>query len=211
MLKIKRAAMFGLDARIALAIFGALSVISGAALYSAIQTAKAEALHQYFLNIVKASEAYLLDNGKFLSQKNTTTVNVGDLVINRESLTTWKGPYISSTATLTDTLKDSITRQISVDAIGHMALQKKDIWAVNNTWQNCAAIGDENCAEYIGIGYYNASTGDAGFVKLKQMFSKLDKLIDNNDGERSGKIRYLYANPNNHYLYYQGLLRKREI
>lgn len=32
-----KGAMFGLDARIALAIFGALSVISGAALYSAIQ------------------------------------------------------------------------------------------------------------------------------------------------------------------------------
>tara|TARA_Y100001960_G_scaffold319101_1_gene389950 strand:- start:3597 stop:3728 length:132 start_codon:yes stop_codon:yes gene_type:complete len=38
----KKAAMFGLDARIALAIFGALSVISGAVLYSAIQDAKAE-------------------------------------------------------------------------------------------------------------------------------------------------------------------------
>tara|TARA_Y100001960_G_scaffold323342_1_gene401616 strand:- start:381 stop:521 length:141 start_codon:yes stop_codon:yes gene_type:complete len=34
-----KGAMFGLDARIALAIFGALSVISSAALYSAIQEA----------------------------------------------------------------------------------------------------------------------------------------------------------------------------
>ena len=32
--------MFDLDARIALVIFGALSVISGAELYSSIQTAK---------------------------------------------------------------------------------------------------------------------------------------------------------------------------
>lgn len=36
----KKGAMFGLDARIALAIFGALSVISGAALYSAYKTQK---------------------------------------------------------------------------------------------------------------------------------------------------------------------------
>jgi hypothetical protein len=36
--------MFGLDARIALAIFGALSVISGAALYSAIQDARVTAI-----------------------------------------------------------------------------------------------------------------------------------------------------------------------
>lgn len=35
----KKSAMFGLDARIALAIFGALSVITGAALYSAINKA----------------------------------------------------------------------------------------------------------------------------------------------------------------------------
>jgi len=40
-----KGAMFGLDSRIALAIFGALSVISGAALYSAIQEAKATALY----------------------------------------------------------------------------------------------------------------------------------------------------------------------
>jgi hypothetical protein len=33
----KKGAMFGLDARIALAIFGALSVISGASLYSEIK------------------------------------------------------------------------------------------------------------------------------------------------------------------------------
>ena len=37
MIFFKRGAMFGLDARIALAIFGALLVISSAALYSAIQ------------------------------------------------------------------------------------------------------------------------------------------------------------------------------
>ena len=63
----KKGAMFGLDARIALAIFGALSVISGAALYSAIQSAKAEQYRQYFVELVKASEAYYLDTGSQLS------------------------------------------------------------------------------------------------------------------------------------------------
>ena len=36
----KKGAIFGLDERIALAIFGALSVISGSALYSAIKDAR---------------------------------------------------------------------------------------------------------------------------------------------------------------------------
>lgn len=53
---LRKAAMFGLDARIALAIFGALSVISGAVLYSAIKQAKTEALRQYFVELIKVSE-----------------------------------------------------------------------------------------------------------------------------------------------------------
>ncbi len=44
--QLNKGAMFGLDARIALAIFGALSVISGAALYSAIKQAKVTQVNQ---------------------------------------------------------------------------------------------------------------------------------------------------------------------
>ena len=50
----KKGAIFGLDARIALTIFGALSVISGAALYSAIQESKVVALYTEFQEIGKA-------------------------------------------------------------------------------------------------------------------------------------------------------------
>lgn len=67
----KKAAMFGLDARIALAIFGALSVISGAALYSAIQDAKATALLSEMNEIGKAWESYLLDAGQDLPKGAT--------------------------------------------------------------------------------------------------------------------------------------------
>ena len=55
----KKGAMFGLDARIALAIFGALSVISGAALYSAIQDAQATAMIVRLNEVGKAFGAVL--------------------------------------------------------------------------------------------------------------------------------------------------------
>ena len=58
--------MFGLDARIALAIFGALSVISGAALYSAIQQAKVTETVTELDNISKAWAQYYLDTGEVL-------------------------------------------------------------------------------------------------------------------------------------------------
>ncbi|MCP4355234.1 MAG: hypothetical protein GY793_06305 [Proteobacteria bacterium] len=52
-----KGAMFGLDARVALAIFGALSVITGAALYSAISAAKGARYSHFFNELVKATEA----------------------------------------------------------------------------------------------------------------------------------------------------------
>lgn len=61
----KKGAMFGLDARISLAIFGALSVISGAALYSAIQNSKATALYVQLSELGKAWESYYIDTGLF--------------------------------------------------------------------------------------------------------------------------------------------------
>lgn len=59
-----KGAMFGLDARIALAILGALSVISGAALYSAIQEAKITKLLATFNEFEKGLASYLLDVGE---------------------------------------------------------------------------------------------------------------------------------------------------
>lgn len=95
----KKAAMFGLDARIALAIFGALSVISGAALYSAIQQSKVVAIVTEMQEVEKAVEAYYLDTGNFLPPITGATsaydLDMTPLVENSESLSGWKGPYLS--------------------------------------------------------------------------------------------------------------------
>ena len=96
----KKGAMFGLDARIALAIFGALSVISSAALYSAIQEAKVMAFYTDLLEIGKAWEQYNLDLARDLTivKSSGCSVNcfykVKDLQENTSSLRWWKGPYL---------------------------------------------------------------------------------------------------------------------
>jgi len=95
MIRLQKGAMFGLDARIALAIFGALSVISGAALYSAIQNSKVTVVVADLTELAKAVEAYVLDTG------SDVLVHAGDqakiilLVDNTESIANWNGPYIS--------------------------------------------------------------------------------------------------------------------
>ena len=58
----QRGAMFGLDARIALAIFGGLSVVAGAAIISAITETGASALATELDNIEKGYVHYVLEN-----------------------------------------------------------------------------------------------------------------------------------------------------
>jgi len=98
-IKTKRGAMFGLDARIALAIFGALSVISGAALYNAIQEAKVVALITEINEIGKAYNSYRLDIGTNVGtlggagDPNDEIVRFKDLI--ESSVSGWQGPYLS--------------------------------------------------------------------------------------------------------------------
>tara|TARA_Y100001960_G_scaffold250277_1_gene266546 strand:+ start:14111 stop:14701 length:591 start_codon:yes stop_codon:yes gene_type:complete len=94
----KKAAMFGLDARIALAIFGALSVISGAALYSAITSANVTQRLTQIKEVEKAIEQYYLDTGSMLPF--STTIPTADLsayalVEKPAGVTGWNGPYVS--------------------------------------------------------------------------------------------------------------------
>tara|TARA_Y100001960_G_C14446803_1_gene715344 strand:- start:140 stop:682 length:543 start_codon:yes stop_codon:yes gene_type:complete len=94
---LKKGAMFGLDARIALAIFGGLSVISGAALFSAIEKSKITRMMTDANELGKAAEAYLLDTGSYIPKSVDypgSSLHSNALIENTESLPGWKGPYI---------------------------------------------------------------------------------------------------------------------
>ena len=93
----KKGAMFGLDARIALAIFGALSVISGAALYSAIQQSKVISAVTMLSEFSKAYEQYVLDAGQGLPANSGHAYDTSghQLVDNTLNVDGWKGPYLS--------------------------------------------------------------------------------------------------------------------
>ena len=92
---IKKGAMFGLDARIALAIFGALSVISGAALYSAIQQSQVVGYVAQLEELNKAFEAYRLDTGQDMPLFSTSTTQLDLSELISSSVPGWKGPYIA--------------------------------------------------------------------------------------------------------------------
>jgi MinD-like ATPase involved in chromosome partitioning or flagellar assembly len=200
-LRTKTGAMFGLDARIALAIFGALSVISGAALYSAIQSAKSEQWRQLAESVVKASEAYLIDTGSYLQNVNAEgLLYASDLIdTSRVSLRGWSGPYLQATRKDSFKFTNNMTEPYINGDIG-LRLQK------TSNWTSASTEYDEKCG--------NSNPDCAQWVMLKltssdafNIFNMLDEKIDSSDGENAGKVRYKTAIPSN--IYYRGIPAQR--
>ena len=126
----KKGAMFGLDARIALAIFGALSVISGAALYSAIQEAKLVSLLTKMSEIVKGVESYMIDTGTDLP----LTGNIFDqnALLEDSGVEGWNGPYLSyEEGTVFDSGVDGL-----LDSDNHSFLVR----AIDDSWSTGGAV-----------------------------------------------------------------------
>jgi type II secretory pathway pseudopilin PulG len=194
-----KGAMFGLDARIALAIFGALSVISGAALYSAIQNAKVTSILTELQEIAKAIEAHMLDVGQWPVQNSPaalpTVAQFYDLKLNSlnqsNSLAGWNGPYISG--------------YINGSGIG---IKKGDLnyglfmnvvedtgWGGSTPWWGSTdsfCTSGKSCALWISV--YNFK--DEAIAKL------IDSEVDNSDGETKGRVKW-YTNSGDTMLLYR--------
>ncbi len=186
----KKGAMFGLDARIALAIFGALSVISGAALYSAIQDAKATSFITDLQEIGKAWEAYYLDTGSDLPLRSSDSsswrhysYNVSGLVDDK-GIAGWKGPYLPyPVSTNTELIEHPVYKYITIEKITNAD------WSATQ-WidAKCDTAGDA-CFLWVSIsGYDNISLAQA-----------VDKKIDDGDGAGTGNFRWVPTNPTFRY------------
>jgi len=168
--------MFGLDARIALAIFGALSVISGAALYSAIKQAKVVAAVAELNEISKAVESYMLDVGEDLEQDDVVSSFKKITHLLSSSKQGWSGPYLAYSIMSADhTLKHNYFTAVQ--------LVSKDtlIWPVVSDSSNDCFSGN-GCYYWIIF-----SSVDNALAKA------IDEYVDGTADRYKGKIRLVYA------------------
>ena len=200
-LNTNRGAMFGLDARIALAIFGALSVISGAALYSAIKSANMERYRQELVEIVKAIESYYLDTGERLPMYNSTVVDVTPLIVNDVNAQNWNGPYLNLSVSGTISLTKSAFYKVGGIYINASLYPASD-WADDNP--SCV-VNDSDCTEWIKV----YSGNSLGAADLYSIFTDLDKHIDNSDGPLKGNFRLTGDGTSVTRFFYKGIPRKK--
>jgi Tfp pilus assembly protein PilE len=175
----KKGAMFGLDARIALAIFGALSVISGAALYSAIQQSKTIATVTTLQEVAKAYEQYVLDTGQGLpASVHTHDVSAHTLVENVDSLSGWKGPYLPYEKAFTYSLTVNTNGIISI----YFIRANNAAFKANGDPQLQECDGSNTC--YIWAAVY---AGDD-----LSIYKSIENYIDGADNHDNtiGKFRY---------------------
>jgi hypothetical protein len=160
----QRGAMFGLDARIALAIFGGLSIITGAVLYTVIGEIGITRRTTELSNIGKAIQGYVLDTGVY-------PTNLEDLI--SSSITGWKGPYLQledSDATVNNILKMSTGDDV-------VLYYRRD-----SNWANVLAApacpsGVNNCGIYLGV------------LVDQAVGSKIDERVDGAASPTTGNVR----------------------
>ena len=156
-LKSQRGAMFGLDARIALAIFGGLSVITGAALFGSISQTKITALTTEFDNFSKAYTNVVLDTG-------IDTLDFRDLYTDQSVTVGWNGPYItrpSASHTIYGTY--SLWGGQTTDGSAVPA----ELGCASGTPQVIAASPSDNCAVWLVLSNIEQQIGE-----------NLEKVID---------------------------------
>lgn len=180
---LKKAAMFGLDARIALAIFGALSVISGAALYSAIQQSKVVALITDLNEVHKAFEQYWLDTGQKIGRVGSLSFDVQELVDNTDNVAGWKGPYLpySKHSSMSHALDYPIYSAVKIFAR-----------SVNDSWGGTAGVDSVMPSTCTGS---EEPCGRWAMIELmdKVMADAIDKYIDGSVDSKNGRLRVYCA------------------
>ena len=172
--------MFGLDARIALAIFGALSVISGAALYSAITQAKVVAFVTEMNEFGKAREQYLLDVGQELTLLGDRNLKTQEL--NASILSGWNGPYISWTPSVSYLNHPTYSQAMFVLA------PKSPTWNIpTDATHKCADHTSKACHVWVHI---TGLTEDFN----KQIDEYIDGTVDAQDGNYRWRTDATYYN-----------------
>ena len=185
----KQGAMFGLDARIALAIFGALSVISGAALYSAIQDSKVIAIITELQEVAKAHEQYYLDTGELLSVKTGHFLDVNELISSTKN--GWEGPYLPYG--MSDPVNGYTLTNTNFPETYLNIMQYNDAAFGNST--NATPCGTP-CYSFLRLGKVPVEIADA-----------IDAKVDGENDRLNGKVRVYVesTDPTKKIVFYKSL------
>ncbi len=162
LLRSQKGAMFGLDARIALAIFGGLSVIAGAAIIGVISQTNVNALATECDNLAKGYISMVLDTG-------VDSTTFADLYADNSN-SGWAGPYI--------TMRQATHQKYYTGTSG------EGTWSLVEGREDTSAVPPATCSAGVCSIWAKLTT-----VPTKTT-DALDLVIDGVAGATAGNFRY---------------------
>jgi len=180
----KKGAMFGLDARIALVIFGLVGLVAATNLGMALKDSNTGLIIYELSQIKKAIESYEIDTDSELPFVSGSIFNIGELV--NSSVTGWKGPYLQ----YAQEPGVNSNRYFVTTSYGKFSVfQAKDRAATvvsDSPYINCDA--SSKCYLWVLFESYSSSKISTNYQK------ELDKEYDDKDGFLTGKVQQYNAN-----------------
>jgi hypothetical protein len=185
----QRGAMFGLDARVALAIFGIISVVVGTAIFGNMGDFNARAFAKELREMHVAIEGLHTDLQTNVRNRLVTVndTNAFAALYDRDLLTAvgqqrWLGPYINH-------------RSTTHPLYGAMQLQRRA--AANAPATACTAT-DGTCYMYLRY----AAVPD-------NIIQALDQQFDGGDGAIAGQVQWTVTAGNNDILFFRTIKNMR--
>jgi len=174
----QKAAMFGLDARIALTIFGALSVITGASLFSTIKHIKKVSYINQLEEIQKATIQYYVDTGSYPTESNHWTLNASHLINAPAGVIGWRGPYLNG-------ITSGSYLNLST-AFDNIYLR---LGSIDNAWDSPLMEPGGSCSSscFIWIAVTGSSTSPS--LLDEDFRNAIDKHYDGQITPTTGKVR----------------------
>ena len=173
--KQQKAAMFGLDARIALIIFSSLSLVGGTALYKSVKEARMTALITQMREVQKAANNYLADTGNWppFADPTTNMMDLNALLSEPANVLNWQGPYINGSM---------VTNGLLHRDNSYIGLRRM----YDNDWGNDATnVAAAVCLDSsLGCNLWGVATN-----MNKAYAESIDKKIDGDIDYSTGEIR----------------------
>jgi hypothetical protein len=172
---LKKGAMFGLDARIALSIFGTLAIVTSAALLSTIERSAVSDLVNEANVVHQAYQSYEYDLGDYVEESSTALLKSSELLTSSKA--NWAGPYLTNKqadAPNADTQLVSNVGQYSI-------LRAKDRAATAETDTPFVACASSQAC-YLWLLFNDDEVSD-------KVIKTLDITLDDDDGYLAGRVQ----------------------
>ena len=197
--------MFGLDARIAVLIFGILSLISSAYIYRTIDTVYAVSIVKDLEEVLKGVDQYVLDTGHHLPRFSggiNYIHSIGELYTNSENVAGWDGPY--------SRFPNNTERYLTHNKYGNITLYHyapdTALGGVNGVDAliptDCNSSVKNTCAYWVGL--------NSNSVQDRKIFENVDEYVDGAIDYKSGRVRIYIDEFNLPHLYFMGTVKKYE-